>query len=90
MLRYAAFFCCLLPIPALAACESLTSLAIPNRSSTRSSSPSVKRRATPAENLFCSYLALLGLSYRFQQGVYVPHHRIADFLSTIFESRHRD
>ena len=38
-----------------------------------------KRRATPAENLFCSYLASLGLSYRFQQGFYTPSYRIADF-----------
>jgi very-short-patch-repair endonuclease len=38
-----------------------------------------KQRATPAENLFCSYLASLGLSYRFQQGFYIPCYRIADF-----------
>jgi len=38
-----------------------------------------KQRATPAENLFCSYLASLGLSYRFQQGFYTPYYRIADF-----------
>jgi very-short-patch-repair endonuclease len=38
-----------------------------------------KRRATPAENLFCSYLAKQGLSYRFQQGFYAPYYRIADF-----------
>jgi very-short-patch-repair endonuclease len=38
-----------------------------------------KQRATPAENLFCSYLASLGLSYRFQQGFYTPFYRIADF-----------
>jgi hypothetical protein len=37
-----------------------------------------KQRATPAENLFCSYLASLGLSYRFQQGFYTPCYRIAD------------
>lgn len=38
-----------------------------------------KQRATPAENVFCSYLASLGLSYRFQQGFYEPYYRIADF-----------
>ena len=38
-----------------------------------------KQRATPAENLFCSYLASLGLSYRFQQGFYNPFYRIVDF-----------
>lgn len=38
-----------------------------------------KQRATRAENLFCSYLASLGLSYRFQQGFYTPYYRIADF-----------
>ena len=38
-----------------------------------------RQRATPAENLFCSYLASLGLSYRFQQGFYTPCYRIADF-----------
>jgi very-short-patch-repair endonuclease len=38
-----------------------------------------KQRATPAENLFCSYLASLGLSYRFQQGFYTPYYRIVDF-----------
>ena len=38
-----------------------------------------KQRATPAENLFCSYLASLGLPYRFQQGFYTPYYRIADF-----------
>lgn len=38
-----------------------------------------KQRATPAENLFCCYLASLGLSYRFQQGFYTPYYRIADF-----------
>ena len=38
-----------------------------------------KQRATPAENLFCSYLATLGLPYRFQQGFYTPYYRIADF-----------
>lgn len=38
-----------------------------------------RQRATPAENLFCSYLASLGLSYRFQQGFYTPFYRIADF-----------
>jgi len=38
-----------------------------------------KQRATPEENLFCSYLASLGLSYRFQQGFYTPFYRIADF-----------
>ena len=30
-------------------------------------------------NLVCSYLASLGLSYRFQQGFYTPFYRIADF-----------
>ena len=38
-----------------------------------------KQRATPAENLFSSYLASLGLSYRFQKGFYTPCYRIADF-----------
>jgi very-short-patch-repair endonuclease len=38
-----------------------------------------KQRTTPAENVFCSYLASLGLSYRFQQGFYRPYYRIADF-----------
>jgi very-short-patch-repair endonuclease len=38
-----------------------------------------RQRATLAENLFCSYLASLGLSYRFQQGFYTPYYRIADF-----------
>ena len=38
-----------------------------------------KQRATPAENVFCSYLASLGLSYRFQRGFYEPYYRIADF-----------
>lgn len=38
-----------------------------------------KQRATPAENVFCSYLTSLGLSYRFQQGFYTPYYRIADF-----------
>jgi very-short-patch-repair endonuclease len=38
-----------------------------------------KQRSTPAENLFCNYLAALGLSYRFQQGFYTPYYRIADF-----------
>lgn len=39
----------------------------------------LKKQATPAENLFCSYLASLGLPYRFQQGFYTPFYRIADF-----------
>jgi len=38
-----------------------------------------RQRATPAENLFCCYLASLGLSYRFQQRFYAPCYRIADF-----------
>lgn len=38
-----------------------------------------KQRATPAENLFCFYLASLGLAYRFQQGFYTPYYRIVDF-----------
>lgn len=38
-----------------------------------------KQRMTPAEDLFCRYLAALGLSYRFQQGFYTPHYRIVDF-----------
>src|SRR5687768_11198728 len=38
-----------------------------------------KQRMTPAEQVFCRYLATLGLSYRFQQGFYQPYYRIADF-----------
>jgi very-short-patch-repair endonuclease len=38
-----------------------------------------KKRATRAENVFCSYLASLSLSYRFQKGFYAPYYRIADF-----------
>lgn len=38
-----------------------------------------KQRATPAEKVFSSYLASLGLSYRFQRGFYTPYYRIADF-----------
>lgn len=38
-----------------------------------------KQQATPAENVFSSYLASLGLPYRFQQGFYTPCYRIADF-----------
>jgi very-short-patch-repair endonuclease len=38
-----------------------------------------KQRATTAERVFSSYLASLGLSYRFQRGFYTPHYRIADF-----------
>jgi very-short-patch-repair endonuclease len=45
-----------------------------------------RQRATPAENLFCSYLASLGLSYRFQQGFYVPFYRIADFYLPAFNA----
>ena len=37
------------------------------------------QRATPAENAFRSYLASLGLSYRFQRGFYKPYYRIVDF-----------
>jgi very-short-patch-repair endonuclease len=43
-----------------------------------------KQRATPAENVFCSYLASLGLSYRFRQGFYTPYYRIADFYLPTF------
>jgi very-short-patch-repair endonuclease len=39
----------------------------------------LKKQTTPAENAFCSYLATLGLPYRFQQGFYTPYYRIADF-----------
>jgi very-short-patch-repair endonuclease len=38
-----------------------------------------KQRTTPAEKVFSSYLASLGLSYRFQRGFYTPYYRIADF-----------
>ena len=39
----------------------------------------LKKQATPAENVFCRYLATLGLPYRYQQGFYTPYYRIADF-----------
>jgi very-short-patch-repair endonuclease len=39
----------------------------------------LKRQTTAAERRFCWGLAQLGLDYRFQQGFYHPHYRIADF-----------
>src|SRR5262249_46552341 len=39
----------------------------------------LKKQTTPAEKAFASYLASLGLPYRFQHGFYTPCYRIADF-----------
>jgi very-short-patch-repair endonuclease len=37
------------------------------------------KKATPAERVFCCYLASLGFAYRQQQGFYSPYYRIVDF-----------
>jgi len=39
----------------------------------------LRKRATPAENLFRAHLAALGLSYRYQHGFFKPDYRIVDF-----------
>src|SRR5947209_619408 len=39
----------------------------------------LRRRPTPAENLFRAHLAALALPYRYQHGFFKPHYRIVDF-----------